>query len=163
MDDLASALGGLGVSASSRSSTAATSAITIIRAGAVVPQSTLVELATRSARYIDQFNWQEKYPQLLLSSTPQLFLGAHNRGTFERVYKHALGNPSLRHIEQDNRIMRAFKQLVSILRTIQQLVKIYGDRGRLSLLCRGDGVLKVYERTSNAGCLTDSELARFRA
>ncbi|KAI0354854.1 hypothetical protein OH77DRAFT_1404162 [Trametes cingulata] len=161
VDSLADALAGLGVSTST-SNTSSSDAISVIRAGTQVPQSTIVELVTRSKKYVDQFDWAEQYPQLLLSSTPHLLLGVHDRGTFERVKKHALGSAEMRHVETDPRIQRAFGQLVAVLRTIQALVKERGERGRLSLVCQ-DGVLKVYERTSDAGCLTESELARFKA
>ncbi|KAI0365689.1 hypothetical protein BV20DRAFT_1027527 [Pilatotrama ljubarskyi] len=162
IDSLADALAGLGVSTSTSNTSTSIDTISVIRAGSQVPQSTIVELVTRSKKYVDQFDWAEKYPQLLLSSTPHLFLGVHDRGTFERVKKHALGSAEMRHVETDLRMQRAFGQLVAVLRSIQELVKEHGQRGRLSLVCQ-DGVLKVYERTSDAGCLTEDELARFRS
>lgn len=163
VDSLADALGGLNFSSRPTPPHIASgtpTSITVIRAGSQVPQSAVVELVTRSQNYVDQFDWAEQYPQLLLSYTPHLFLGVHNRGTFDRVKKHALGSAELRPVETDPKIQRAFRQLVAILRTIQDLVKSQGQRGRLTLLCQ-DGLLKVYKRTSNAGVLPEDELARF--
>lgn len=162
VDSLADALGGLNVSTRPTPSQNAysTPTIAVIRAGSQIPQSSVVELVTRSQNFVDQFDWAEQYPQLLLSYTPHLFLGVHNRGTFDRVKKHVLGSAELRPVETDPKIQRAFRQLVTILRTIQDLVKSHGQRGRLTLLCQ-DGLLKVYQRTSNAGCLPEDELVRF--
>ncbi|KAH9850142.1 hypothetical protein C2E23DRAFT_326109 [Lenzites betulinus] len=161
VDDLADAISGLNVSStvpSTRSSGVST--ITVIRAGGEVPQSSIVELKTRSQNYVHQFDWIEQYPQLFLSYTPNLFLAVHNRGTFERIKKHTLGSAELRSVEQDPQIQRSFRQLIAILRTIQELVKSRGLQGRLTLLCQ-DGVLRVYERTSSAGSLPTHVLTRF--
>ncbi|KAI0693837.1 hypothetical protein C8T65DRAFT_585445 [Cerioporus squamosus] len=135
--------------------------IAVIRAGTQVPQSSIVELTTRSEKYIDEFSWAEQYPQLLLSYTPHLFLAAHNRGTFERMIEHKLGSDELRNIENNARIQRSFRQLAAALRAIQELVKDHGQRGRLTLVCQQDGSLKVYQRTSQQGLLPDTELERF--
>ncbi|KAI0671204.1 hypothetical protein C8Q78DRAFT_1131581 [Trametes maxima] len=164
VDNLADALAGLGVSStatgSNQSPNTAPSSVSVIRAGTQVPQDAIVELVTRAERFVHQFDWAEKYPQLLLSYTPHLFLGIHNRGLFDHVEKYSLGGAELQHVETDPDIQAAFRQLVSVLRTIQNLVKEHGKRGRLTLVCQ-NGVLRVYERTTDAGVLPDSELARF--
>ncbi|KAI0329008.1 hypothetical protein GY45DRAFT_1280600 [Cubamyces sp. BRFM 1775] len=166
VDELADALTGLGVSSSEsrNASSDGPPSITVITAGSQVAQSSVVELVTRSERNVDQFDWNEQYPQLLLSDTPHLFLGVHNRGTFQRIKKHALGSSELQQVETDAALQKTFRQLVAILRSIQQIVKTHGDRGRLSLVCEG-GVLQVYERIDNSdsGRLSDSDLARFRS
>ncbi|RPD56654.1 hypothetical protein L227DRAFT_595062 [Lentinus tigrinus ALCF2SS1-6] len=135
--------------------------IAVIHGGTQVPQSSIVELVTRSENYIDEFSWAEQYPQLLLSYTPHLFLAAHNRGNFERMIKHELGSTELRNIEDNARVQRTFRKLAAALRAIQDLVKGHGQRGRLSLVCQSDGTLEVYQRTSDRGVLPDSELERF--
>ncbi|KAH9891861.1 hypothetical protein C8Q73DRAFT_792181 [Cubamyces lactineus] len=167
VDELADALTGLGVSSPASRDTSSTdsSSITVINAGSQVAQSSVVELVTRSERNVDQFDWNEQYPQLLLSYTPHLFLGVHSRGSFKQIKKYALGSSELRRVETDAGLQTTFRQLVAVLRTIQQVVKTHGDRGRLSLVCEGGGVLQVYERIDNSdsGRLSDSELARFRS
>ncbi|KAI8986168.1 hypothetical protein BD414DRAFT_51449 [Trametes punicea] len=165
VDDLANALAGLGVSSATPNaaySSTKSSSITVIWAGSQLSQNEIVELVTRSERYVNNLDWKEIYPQLLLSYTPSLYIGLHNRGTFRRIEKYTLGSSELRHVETDPTIQQTMRQLVSVLRTIQQLVKEHGERGKLSLVCRG-GFLKVHERTSDAGTLPDSELARFRS
>ncbi|KAI9065981.1 hypothetical protein FKP32DRAFT_1566831 [Trametes sanguinea] len=137
------------------------SPIQVIRAGSIVPADSIIELTSRSVRYIHEFSWDEKYPQLVLSQTPHLYLGGHDRGTFQQIRKYRLGGSELRHVESASQ--QIFKQLVSILRTIQQLMKDHGRQGSLSLVCQSDGALKVYKRTSDAGLLPESELTRFRA
>ncbi|KAL7279612.1 hypothetical protein ACG7TL_006018 [Trametes sanguinea] len=163
VDDLTDALTGLGVSSTSTtaSESSGASSIDVIRAGSVVPQDSIIELTSRSARYIHEFNWDEKYPQLVLSQTPHLYLGGHDRGTFQHIHKYRLGGSELQNVERASQ--QIFKQLVSILRTIQQLLKDHGGQGSLSVVCQWDGTLQVYKRTSNAGLLPESELARFRA
>jgi hypothetical protein len=59
--------------------------ISIVRAGTQVPQESLVEITSRSAYFVDQLDWNELYPQLVLSQTPNLRLGVHERGTFTEI------------------------------------------------------------------------------
>src|SRR5882762_3723604 len=77
VDDLADALGRMGIMRTSTSTKAASSAssplIDIVRAGTQVPQESLVEVTSRSAYFVDQFDWNETYPQLALSQTPALY------------------------------------------------------------------------------------------
>ena len=166
VDDLSDMLSGLNVSqgtstAASTASPATQSAdISVIHAGIQRPQSSMVELTTRSARYIDQFDWAEQYPQLLLTSIPHLFLAMHERGVFQGIKKHELGTEEFRRIENDSKIQKGFRQLVAVLQTLQSLVKEHGARGRLSLVCR-DGRLEVFERTSDQGAVLESDLERF--
>ncbi|KAM5540765.1 hypothetical protein V8D89_005409 [Ganoderma adspersum] len=164
VDKLSGMLSGLNVSRGTSTSTMSPITqsvdITVRRAGIQRPQSSIVELTTRSARYIDGFDWAEQYPQLLLSSTPHLFLAVHERGVFQRIIKHQLGTTEFRRVENDSKTQRRFRQLVAVLRTVQSLVKEHGARGQLSLVCR-DGRLEVFERTSDERIVPDSDLERF--
>ncbi|KAI0738902.1 hypothetical protein C8Q80DRAFT_1112906 [Daedaleopsis nitida] len=164
VDSLTDLLANLGVSSQSNAATSSTesaSDITVIRAGSQVPQRALVELTTRSAKYVDAFDWKEQYPQLLLSGTPHLFLAVHDRGMFERIKKHELGTAELRRtVESSPQTQGAFRRLGEALRAIQRLVVEHGPRTRLSLVCR-DGALEVFVRTGTEGGLPESELERF--
>ena len=155
-------LSGLGVSKQSKDahSIQRSEDVDVIRAGTVVPQKNIVELTTRSVRYVNEFDWTEQYPQLFLSHVPNLFLAVHDRGMFERMIRHQLGTSELRAVEQSSRIQRGFRQLIAVLKVVQVLARQHGKRGRLSLVCR-DGRLEVFERTSDEGCLSDEELTRF--
>ena len=57
-------------------------------------------------------------------------------------------------------IQRGFRQLVALLKVIQEIAREHGRGGRLSLVCR-DGRLEVFARTGSQGVLKDEELARF--
>lgn len=164
VDALSDMLSGLDVSRATSASTASAATqcadISVIRAGIQRPQSSMVELTTRSARWIDEFDWAEQYPQLLLTNIPHLFLAVHERGVFQRIKKHELGTTEFRRVENDSKIQKGFRQLVAALRTIQSLVKEHGARGRLSLVCR-EGRLEMFERTSDQGTIGDSDLERF--
>ncbi|KAI0775564.1 hypothetical protein BD413DRAFT_611082 [Trametes elegans] len=162
VDDLVDAIADVGISSPPTTGDSATpGTVSVIRAGSQVPQDSIVELVTRARLYVSQFDWNEQYPQLLLSYTPHLFLGVHTRGMFDRVKKLTLGDEELKNVESNEHLQRTFRQLVSVLRTIQDLVKEHGRQGRLTLICDDGAMLKVYKRTSDAGCLTEKELERF--
>ena len=164
VDDLSDMLSGLNVERGTSTSTVSpvtqSTDISVIHAGIQRPQSSMVELTTRSARYIDGFDWAEQYPQLLLTSIPHLFLAMHERGVFQGIKRHELGTEEFRRVENDSKIQKGFRQLVAVLRTVQSLVKEHGARGRLSLVCY-DGRLEVFERTSDQGTVPASDLERF--
>ena len=164
VDDLSDMLSGLNVSRGASTSTVSpvtqSTDISVIHAGIQRPQSSMVELTTRSARFIDGFDWAEQYPQLLLTSIPHLFLAMHERGVFQGIKRHELGTEEFRRVENDSKIQKGFRQLVAVLRTVQSLVKEHGARGRLSLVCY-DGRLEVFERTSDQGTVPASDLERF--
>ncbi|KAF8073568.1 hypothetical protein FPV67DRAFT_1478431 [Lyophyllum atratum] len=133
--------------------------VTIIPAGSVVPQATIVELTTRSVRNASSFSWEESYPQLFLSQTPHHFLAVHERGQFIEVNKRKLESAELKKVAADS-IQADLGKLRLVLDVIRNLAIKYGERGRLTLLCQ-DGELKVYERTSQASCLPDDILQQF--
>ena len=78
------------------------------------------------------------------------------------MIRRELGTSEMRAVERSWRIQRGYRQLVAVLKVIQELAQEYGERGRLSLVCR-DGRLEVYERTNDGGTLEDFELKRFSA
>ena len=53
----------------------------------ISPQSSTIELKSRSARSYESFDWRDTLPQLFFSQTPYLYIGIHQQGTFERVVK----------------------------------------------------------------------------
>ncbi len=90
VDDLADALGSISLSSStaaseSTSSSSSPTAINILHAGTQVPQDALLEVASRSAYFVNQLDWNELYAQLALSQTPGLRLGVHERGKFPEL------------------------------------------------------------------------------
>ncbi|KAG6909281.1 hypothetical protein DXG01_001225 [Tephrocybe rancida] len=133
--------------------------ITIIPAGSIVPQASIVELTTRSTNNALNFNWKESYPQLFLSQTAHHFLAVHERGRFHEVNKRKLESSELKKVALDE-IQENLKKLRRLLDQVKDLVIKHGERGRLSLVCR-NGELKVYSRTSQASCLPDEVLQLF--
>ncbi|KAJ7618833.1 hypothetical protein DFH06DRAFT_1011842 [Mycena polygramma] len=161
IDDLADSLAGVKITP--RSATAAPAptsshGLTVIDGGAVVPHSSIVELTTRTDRRAAEFDWTDAYPQLFFSQTPHHFLAVHNRGRFSAVNKRKLGSPELQAIER--RIQPSLKKLRAALAIIRALVVEHGERGRLTLVCRG-GKLEVFKRTSSTNCLPEEVIARF--
>ena len=110
VDELADALSNIDVRSSDTTKDAGE--IDVIHAGTQLPQSSIIELTTRSIKYVDQFDWNEQYPQLLLSLTPKLFLAIHDRGTFECMVEHKFGSAELSRVENDAKLKLSFRQLV---------------------------------------------------
>ncbi|KAH9932793.1 uncharacterized protein BXZ73DRAFT_46733 [Epithele typhae] len=161
VDDLADLLSGLDVQSAAGTGSSSTSAgITVIPGGSKVPQSAIIELTTRSINTVEDFDWQEQFPQLFLSGTPNLYLAVHQRGTFERAIEHRVGSEEMHSVEQGTRTQRGFRQLVAVLRQLQTMAREHGKRVKLSLVCQ-EGVLKVYERGGEGGVLEDADLERF--
>ncbi|KNZ78252.1 hypothetical protein J132_01231 [Termitomyces sp. J132] len=134
--------------------------ITVISGGCVVPQSSIIELTTRSMHNASAFEWKESYPQLFFSQTPHHFLAVHERGLFKQVNKRKLESSELKMVAQT--IQEDLKKLRRLLDQITELVKKHGERGRLSFVCQ-NGELKVYERTNRASCLPDEVLQLFKS
>ncbi|KAG6845626.1 hypothetical protein H0H87_006679 [Tephrocybe sp. NHM501043] len=170
LDDIIGALSGVSLrteaAAPSRSVTSSEASkafpdIIVIPGGTVVPQSSIVELTTRSIHNALNFDWKESYPQLFLSQTAHHFLAVHARGRFEQINKRKLESPELKDIAL-REIQEDLKKLRRLLELIKVLVMKHGEQGRLSLVCQG-GDLKVYERDNQASCLPDEVLQLFDA
>ncbi|KAF7365701.1 hypothetical protein MVEN_00443800 [Mycena venus] len=159
IDDLADKLAGTSLAAKSSTSPSTSShGLTVLNGGTVVPHSSIVELTTRSEQNAAQFDWDDAYPQLFFSRTPHHFLAVHNRGRFVEVNKRELVSPELQAVER--KMQPNLKKLRAALDLIKDIVLRHGQRGRLTLVCRG-GKLEVFERTSKVSCLPDEVMARF--
>ncbi|KAI0369423.1 hypothetical protein BV20DRAFT_1036524 [Pilatotrama ljubarskyi] len=134
--------------------------ITVLRGGIQTPQSSLIEIATRSPKGLATHKWYETYTQLFLSQTSHFYVAVHHNGLFTDLAKYRLASPKFERFERDPRMQRSLRQLVRVLGTIQRLVQEHGQRGRLSLVCR-QGRLELFERDGDAGRLPDCELSRF--
>ncbi|KAF7297462.1 hypothetical protein MIND_00979900 [Mycena indigotica] len=132
--------------------------LTVLEGGTHIPHTSLVELTTRTERRAQQMDWPENFPQLFLAQTPNHFVGVHNRGRFASVVKRQLGRGEFAQVEQQ--VQPSLRILGAVLKEIAALVKAYGERGRLTLVCR-EGQLRVYERVSMESCLPDEMLERF--
>jgi len=128
------------------------------RAGAIVPQESIIEMATRSKKRIAEYDWVDVFPQLWLSQTPHHFLAAHDRGTFEAITKRTLDGAELKRIQAESQA--GFRRLRRALQDIKELVMKHGKQGRLSLVFR-DGELQALQRVSQESCLPESVMERF--
>lgn len=115
-------------------------------------------MATRSANWVDQFDWENAYPQLFLSQTSNHYLAVHDRGNFTRIIKRNLDSPELKEIDAE--AQPNFRRLRRVLQDIQSLAKEHGQRGRLSLVHQS-GVVRVYQRTKSTSFLPDDVVKRF--
>ena len=91
LDDLSAQVASLSIGASSTAISSSRSGKDDIRIiptpYKISPQSSTIELKTRSARSYESFDWPHTLPQLFLSQTPYLYIGIHRQGTFEQLVK----------------------------------------------------------------------------
>ncbi|EIW59749.1 uncharacterized protein TRAVEDRAFT_47047 [Trametes versicolor FP-101664 SS1] len=133
----------------------------VIRAGRLLPQSAVAELATRSAQYVDRTSNEDTFLQMFLTQTPLNLVAVHTRGSFDRVIRQELDAPEFAKFNEDADMMHTVQQLVALLRQVQELVKEYGKGAKLSLVCE-KGNLALYSRgEEEEDCLVASELTRF--
>lgn len=135
--------------------------IEIINGGVLVPQSTLVEMSTKSKRSLEEgIDWQEYYPQLFLSQTPHYYLGVHNNGQFHRIDARALNDSVL--TAQKAEQQSSFDKLCALLKEIRELVVSYGVEKHVSLVYRFQNKkLEVFSREQDVNILPESWLHRF--
>ena len=162
---LLGALSGLSIGVSSKTpamsspSPLTSTDLRISRAGTQVPQSSLLEMTTRSEISAANFDWGDAYPQLYFSQTPHHYLAVHRSGTFFSIAKRAIGKKDLVAIE--SRAQPGFRRMRKLLGEIQTMVKKGGANGRKSLVCN-NGILRVHERNSEESCLPEDSLALFK-
>lgn len=131
--------------------------INIIDGGELVPQSSIIELTTRSAGSDILFDWVEAFRQLFLLQIPKHFLAYHRNGRFLKVEKRKLGDGELGCCEAI--LQRDFSRLRSVLGRIKELVQ-KEPNARLALVCH-KGKMSVHARTDSDGCLPAEWIKRF--
>ncbi|KAJ8503209.1 hypothetical protein ONZ45_g11066 [Pleurotus djamor] len=162
VNDLADALAGVSIKATAKSNDATfVSGIAVHPTGSwSIPQTSILEITTRSFWNYQNINWSEVYPQLYLSQTPNLYIGLHQRGAFSRLVQEKLDSPKMKGIhaaEQPKMLMLRW-----LLGDIQKRLMKRGSDAKISLVCRA-GVLGVYERDSYDDCLPEEVLEYFDA
>ena len=71
--------------------------VTVVRGGTRIPQSSIIEISTRSTKSAQRQNW-ETDTQLFLSQTPVHYLAVHQRGVFNTVTTRPLNSPQFQRI-----------------------------------------------------------------
>ncbi|TFY62830.1 hypothetical protein EVG20_g6556 [Dentipellis fragilis] len=138
--------------------TTTTNTLKIIHTGREVPQSSIIELTSRSQRYIHKIDCTNLFSQLYLSQTPLLYTGVHQRGEFRELRKRVVAeDPQME--EQCEAAKGMLRQLGQVLREIQKLTVTHPEK-RLSLVCEA-GMLTVYERAATKSCLPETLMERF--
>ncbi len=163
-DDLVGAISSLNIGSASSSAAktppASTDDVRIVRGGAVVPQSALIKIKTRSTRNIDSFDWQLFYPQQFIGQIPTQVIGVHQGGRFYEIREKRLDAPELRDVAR--KAQEGLKKLHEILEEIHNYAMAHGKKARLSLVSRG-GVLQVMQRESADSYLPSDVLDRFES
>jgi hypothetical protein len=163
VDDLLKGFGSLKLSSAT---TKEPPTINVVRAGTQVPQDALLEVTSRSANYVDQLDWNELLPQLVLSQTPAVRLGVHQRGTFTNLREWQVDGSADSNVPglsvQRKETAVQIVRLAAVLKRVQQLAiaRGPGPAGSFSLMCES-GVLRVYGRNDKKGCLPRDVMARF--
>ncbi len=139
-----------------------TGELTVVRSGTLLPQSSILELATRSIRFADRTSTKDTYLQLFLTQTPTHVVAIHENGNFEKVVRQELASAEFIQIAEKEGIKKSVAQFVELLEEIQCLVKEHGTKGRLSLVCE-KGKLELFGLGEEEGRLSDGELERFKA
>lgn len=156
VDEVSSLLEAVNISSATSSTTQTPYTLNIVTGGYEAKSAAIMELTTRFEGRAAQFDWTDKYLQLYLSQTPHYVLGLHNRGRFSDIQRRKLSEFQ----DLEDKLQPDLKALRKVLDTMQQLVVEHGQRGRLTLVCK-NGVLKVYERTSQDSSLPDQMMALF--
>lgn len=164
LDDLTAGLQKLTVAKSSDTTTKIPTfngvSLSVITRGTLVPQSALLELKTRSQQSVGHLDWDDTYPQLLLSQTPNVFVCVHKFGTFQEVRKKRLDELETEAVAR--KAQEGLRKLRNVLGRIQETVTEEGEGARLSLVCKGGADMIVYERGGKDGCLPEEILKKFK-
>lgn len=132
----------------------------VVRSGALIPQSNVLELATRSSNYLDRTSNDDTFYQLFLTQSPTHLVAVHQRGNFERVIRQELASEEFLRVAEADHIRRVIAQFVALLQEIQRLVKEHGKKRSVSLVCV-KGNLELFELGGQEGLVHKEELARF--
>ncbi|KAF8649168.1 hypothetical protein AX16_005966 [Volvariella volvacea WC 439] len=155
VDDLPERLSNVKINASQSAA-----GLKVVKGGALVPQSSILELKTRYKYAKAPIDYGRIYVQMLVSNTPNLYLALHNSGLFDEIRKETLDSPVFQ--SQHRAMQPALKKFRALLGYIQQQVIQHGQQGRLSLVCQS-GVLRLYSRTTDNNFLPDEYMAKFDA
>jgi hypothetical protein len=123
--------------------------ITYSRAGTLVPQEELVELATRTPADMRTEGLDDLFSQMYFGWTPHLFIALHDsEGCFDTHERYKLGE-SQGLLTTAERIQPQFRRLRDLLKALQDVAIQFGPGTNLTILQR-KGELEVFRREEGA-------------
>jgi len=126
--------------------------------GELVPQSSLVELATLTSRF--DVTWSDVYPQLFLSQTPTLKIAKHVNGMVSTIQTYTEASEAVRKAHSD--LSQDLRALVTLLAEMRAVVTRHkGTNKPISFHWSGSGDLKVHAVERHSNLLSAEELAMF--
>ncbi|KAG8719739.1 hypothetical protein FRC08_002098 [Ceratobasidium sp. 394] len=126
--------------------------------GELVPQSSLVELATLASKY--EVAWSDVYSQLFLSQTPILKVAKHVDGAVNTIQTYTKGSEALRKAHSD--LSQDLRGLVTLLVEMRAVVLKHKNLNKpISFYWSGTGDLKVRTVERRGNLLSAGELAMF--
>ncbi|KAH9932817.1 uncharacterized protein BXZ73DRAFT_46720, partial [Epithele typhae] len=134
----------------------------VVRAGTLLPQHATLELATRSAKYVDRTTAEDTYLQLFLTQTPAHLVAVHERGVFARVDRQELASDEFAEVAARERVRRGLARFGALLREIWGLAREHGRDHNVSLVCER-GKMELLGNTGTEGLASGEELDCFRA
>ncbi|KAK4700049.1 hypothetical protein P7C70_g6206, partial [Phenoliferia sp. Uapishka_3] len=136
--DIADLLSGLDIKDKPRKHDHTVAGIKIIPSGTLIPQSSIVELKTRSMQ--SPFDTKDAYSQLFFSQTPTLILGRHTRGTFTSVDSMPLAGMVL----EQQAAQAGLAKVAAALKNISSVIsRAKGEKFAIKII---GGEMKLYKR-----------------
>jgi len=132
--------------------------IQVVRAGKFVPQSSIMELKSRSTK--GGIHWKEIWPQAFFSSTSTVVVGRHEQGKFVSVERKSL-EEMRSGCAGDMEV--GLGQLIQVLKEIRTIVISKGRGHGVTLICeRGQrGRIEVYQRSSGDPAISPELLSKY--
>ncbi|KAG8745967.1 hypothetical protein FRC10_006530 [Ceratobasidium sp. 414] len=126
--------------------------------GELVPQSSLVELATLTSKF--DITWSDIYPQLFLSQTPILKVAKHVDGMVSTIQTYTEATEAVQKAHSDlNQDLRALVTLLAQMRAV--VTKHKGMKKPISFHWSGSGDLRVRTVERRGNLFSAEELAMF--
>ncbi|KDQ06415.1 hypothetical protein BOTBODRAFT_39619 [Botryobasidium botryosum FD-172 SS1] len=133
------------------------SKIRVVRAGQLVPQSSLMELKTRSAK--GNVRWKDIWPQAFFSGTPTVVVGRHEEGNFVSIERKSFEGM---YSEQAG---VGLEQLIQVLKDIRDIVVSRGKGRGVTLICERSqrGRIEVREGAVGGPAISSELLAKYQS
>ncbi|ORY90642.1 hypothetical protein BCR35DRAFT_328415 [Leucosporidium creatinivorum] len=120
--------------------------IKILRSGTLAPQSSIVEIKTRSLFPTPNYNLNECIHALVFSQTPHLFVGRHDRGRFNKIL-----NFDLEDLGTEKKMIKSdIYKAIEVLKSVREVMRKEGGAKRMSLVF-SNGEFTIHENKGIVG------------